>query len=129
MFIHCNRKFKPHESWFLIDNENFTERKLNLGTCPICYKGLAELIETRITDNAIFRDVITGKRLEQLIPLLIKQVNYTSEDVKKYKNALFGLCYGENQEIKNSKGEVIEIRQKRCDFFGGKQTILTIKTK
>lgn len=129
MFEHCNRRFKAHESWFLIDNDKFTERRLNLGTCPICYKGFAELIETRILDGQIFRDLIYGERLEKLLPLLIKQVNYTSEDVKKYKKALFGLCYGENKEVKNSKGEVIEIRQKRCDFFGNKHTILTIKKR
>ena len=53
MFTHCNTKFKPHETWFLFDNKNFTARKFYLGTCPICKKGLAKLVETRKSDGKI----------------------------------------------------------------------------
>ena len=78
MFTHCNTNFKSHETWFLKDNENFTRRKFYLGTCPICKKGLALLVETRILDGEIFRDAISGARLEKLMPVLINDVESVS---------------------------------------------------
>lgn len=127
MFIHCHTKFKSHETWFLEDNEKFTRRKFYLGTCPICLKGVARLVETRISDHKVFNEFIYGIKLERLIPRLIKEVNYTNEDMKKLSKSPFGFCYGENKEIHNSKGEVVEIRQSRCDFYGNKQLIFSIK--
>ena len=38
--------------------------------------------------------------------------------IKQGKGAPFGLCYGDNKEIKNNKGEVVKIRVKRCDWYG-----------
>lgn len=127
MFTHCNMKFKPHETWFLFDNKNFTARKFYLGTCPVCKKGFAKLIETRISDGQIFYEIIRGAKLEKLLPRLIKEVSYTNEDVKKFKKSPFGLCYGDNREIHNSKGEVVEIRQARRDFYGNKEIISSLK--
>ena len=126
MFTHCHINFRPHETWFLIDTKDFTNRKFHLGTCPVCGKGFGALIETRLSDGKTFTDVVWGTRLDSLSEKLIKQVNYTSEDVKKFRTSLYGLCYGENQEIHNSKGDIIEIRQKSCDFFGNKKIILSI---
>ena len=127
MFTHCNTNFKSHETWFLKDHENFTRRKFYLGTCPICKKGLALLVETRILDGEIFRDAISGARLEKLMPVLINDVEYTNKDMNKFKKAPYGLCYGDNKEIHNSKGEIIEIRQSRCDFYGNKQLVSSVK--
>lgn len=47
--------------------------------------------------------------------------------MKKFKKAPYGLCYGDNKEIHNSKGEIIEIRQSRCDFYGNKQLVSSVK--
>ncbi|MBR1775951.1 hypothetical protein IJ750_02615 [bacterium] len=126
MFTHCNVIFRPHETWFLVDTDKFTNRKFHLGTCPVCKKGFGALIETRINDGAIFTDIVQGNKLDKFTEKFIREVNYTSEDVKKFKTSLYGLCYGENKEIHNSKGDVIEIRQRRCDFFGNKKIILSI---
>ena len=123
MFTHCKKRFKPLEVWFLKDNENFTRRKFYLATCPICGKGIAKLVETRIADGIIFYDTILGDKLEKITPRLIKEVDYTNKDLVKIQSAPYGFCYGENKEIHNSKGEVVEIQQKRCDFFGNKQII------
>ena len=51
------------------------------------------------------------------------------KSLPNFKNSLFGFCYGENHEIHNSKGEVVEIRQKSCDFFGNKELIFSLKIK
>lgn len=127
MFIHCNRKFSSCETWFLYNNRDFIKRKLYLGTCPICGACIVELVETRKYDGALFRKTIYKKEAEKVIQRLIKEVEYTSQDVKKFKKVPFGLCYGENVEIHNSKGEIIEIRQKRCDYFGTKKVIYKLK--
>ena len=109
--------FKPHEVWFLNDNEKFTHRRFYLATCPVCKKGLAKLVETRL---------LGGDLLEKYTDRLIKEVRYTDQDLIKLKSVPYGFCYGENQEVHNNKGDVIEIRQKKCDFFGNKQLLKKI---
>lgn len=102
-------------------------RKLYLGVCPNCGADVAELIEVRKIDGAGFRKTYYKKDAENLINKLSTQVEYTSADIKKFKKVPFGLCYGENIEIHNRKGEIIEIRQKRCDYFGTKEVIYKLK--
>ena len=127
MFVHCNRRFKSFEIWFLHNNRDFFKRKLYLGNCPVCGSCLAELSETRKYDGAFFRRTFYKKEAEKVTHKMITQVEYTNKDIKKFKKVPFGLCYGENKEIHNSKGEIIEIRQKRCDKFGTKELILKLK--
>ena len=47
----------------------------------------------------------------------------SSLKIKQGNGAPFGLCYGENKEIKNNKGEVVRIRVKRCDWYGQDEII------
>ena len=126
MLIHCNKQFKSFEIWFLNDNKDFTKRKFYLGVCPVCGACIVELVETRKYDGAFFRKTFYKSEAEKLTQKLMSQVQYTSADVKKFKRIPFGFCYGENIEIHNSKGQVIEIRQKRCDFFGNKEIVLKV---
>lgn len=126
MFVHCNRKFKSFEIWFLYDNKDFTKRKLYLATCPVCGACVVRLVETRKYDGEIFKKTYYKKDAENLTQKMIRQVEYTNADIKKFKKMPFGLCYGENIEIHNKKGEIIEIRQKRCDYFGTKEVILKL---
>jgi hypothetical protein len=104
------------------------KRKLYLSTCPICGACVVKLVETRKYDGEIFSKIYYKKEAEKLIQKMITQVEYTSADVKKFKKVPFGLCYGENTEIHNRKGEIIEIRQKRCDYFGAKEVIKKFKS-
>jgi len=128
MFIHCNRKFNSVEVWFLRDNQDFTNRKLFLGTCPICGCDVVSLVEKRKADGVIFRQKEYKKNALKIIAQSIKQVEYTNKDIIKIKKIPFGLCYGENKEIKNSKGKVIKIIQNRCDFFGAKEIVSKINS-
>lgn len=98
-----------------------------MGYCPNCGADVAELMEVRKIDGAGFRKTYYKKDAENLIKKLSSQVEYTSADIKKFKKVPFGLCYGENIEIHNRQGEIIEIRQKRCDYFGTKEVILKVK--
>ena len=127
MLTHCHRNFSSFEIWFLHNNKDFTKRKLYLGTCPVCGSCIVELVETRKFDGAFFRKTFYKKEAEKIIQKLITQVDYTNKDIKKFKKVPYGLCYGENKEVHNRKGEIIEIRQKRCDRYGTKELILTLK--
>ncbi len=128
MFNHCNRNFKPIEIWFLHNNKDFIKRKLYLASCPICGACVVKLAEIRKYDGKLFGRTYYKGEAEKITQKMIKQVEYTSSDIKKFKKVPCGLCYGENTEIHNTKGEIIEIRQKRCDYFGVKEIILEVKS-
>ena len=127
MFIHCNRKFNSCEIWFLYDNKDFTKRRLYLGACPICGACIVKLVEIRKYDGKIFKKIYYKKEAEKLMQKMMSQVQSTGSDIHKIKRVPVGFYYGENIEIHNSKGHIIEIRQKRCDFFGNKEIILKLK--
>lgn len=127
MFTHCHRKFNSYNCWFLFDNKDFTNRKLYIGICPDCGACIVRLVETRKYDNMIFSRYFYKKEAEKVIQKQSSQINYTSKDIQKFKKTPFGLCYGENKEIRNHNGEITEIRQKRCDYFGTKEVIVRIK--
>lgn len=110
------------------NNKDFVKRKLYLATCPICGACIVKLVETRKYDGAIFSKIFYKKEAEKLTLKMLSQVQYTNLDIIEVKKTPYGLCYGENKEIHNSKGEIIGIKQKRCDYFGNKEVILKIKS-
>ena len=116
MFTHCNIKFKPHETWFLYDNKNFTRRKFYLATCPICQKGLAKLVETRIDDGEVFSEVVSGSKLEKLMPRLIKEVRYTNEDMKKFKTSPLGFAMEITRRFITPKGKLLRFGKQDAIF-------------
>lgn len=127
MFIHCNRKFKSCEIWFLHNNKDFVKRKLYLATCPICGACIVKLQEIRKYDGAFFSKTFYKKQAENLTLKLLSQVDYTNFDVKKFKKIPYGLCFGENKEIRNRNGDIVTIKQKRCDYYGSKEVISKVK--
>lgn len=88
MFIHCNRKFKSLEIWFLYDNKDFSHRKLYLGTCPICGADIVALIETRKSDNKVFKDFYYKKKAVDILQKVISEVEYTNQDIRKFKRRI-----------------------------------------
>lgn len=124
---HCNNDFNSYDVWFLYDNANFKNRRLLLGTCPVCKKDVCCLIEERKSDNKIFVQKESGMKAVDLIDNAIEKQDVvyseSSLKIKQGNGAPFGLCYGENKEIKNNKGEVVRIRVKRCDWYGQDEII------
>lgn len=51
---------------------------------------------------------------------------FTSDDIKIRKGKPYGWTYGENVEIHDKQGNVVQVKQKRCDYFGQKETINTV---
>jgi len=124
---HCNNDFNSYDVWFLYDNATDKNRRLLLGKCPVCKKDVVCLVEERKSDGRIFVQKETGEKAIKLIDnaIIKNDVVYSESSlkIKQGNGAPFGLCYGDNKEIHNNKGEVIGVRVNRCDFFGQKETI------
>ena len=85
------------------------------------------MIEERKSDGRIFVQKEIGLNATKLIDDAIrkKDVVYSESElkIKQGNGAPLGLCYGDNREIKNNKGEVVRIRVKRCDWYGQSEVI------
>mgnify|MGYP004635439375 CR=1 FL=1 len=124
MLVHCNLKFRPEETWFLINTEDFANRRLEIGICPVCERKLARLVETRIVDNVTFDETVSRRKANRLINSLKSQVSYSSMDMTPTKSSLFGWRYGINQE-RTYKDGTVKTTQKAADFYGTTETIRT----
>ncbi len=114
------KKIKHKIVWFLSDLDGFSERKLYI-FIPQVNKKITVLSEkNKITGNVFYQKDIGQKALNTIKREEIRKL-YTSEDIKITKGKPCGWVFGENIEIKNKKG--ISIKQKRCDFYGQKETI------
>ncbi len=124
---HCNNNFNSYDVWFLYDNATDKNRRLLLGKCPVCHKDICCLVETRKSDDRIFIQKEVGEKAVKLIDdaILKADVVYSESElkIKQGKGSPFGLCYGDNKEIHNNKGEVVKIRVKRCDWYGQDEII------
>lgn len=113
----------PYDVWFLEGTKHFCERKLLLGRTPK-HKTVVSLIEKRIIDGRIFVDTQCGAKAEKIISNEKNRIMYTRQDVICSKRGKpFGWTYGENKEIHNNKGEVVAIRQRRCDYYGQSEIV------
>ena len=122
-----NEFIAPLDIWFLESTKDFNERKLLLGKTKK-NKTVISLIEKRIADARIFIDTQSGNKAERIIHIEKNRILYTRQDViMSRKGKPYGWTYGENKEIHNSKGEIITIRQKRCDYYGNSEIVNEIK--
>lgn len=128
MLVHCNLKFRPAEIQFLYNTEHFTHRRLEIGTCPVCNKLLARLVEKRVLDGKWFDTVEQKVKAEKLIKANENDIEYTSLKVDNYKKTPFGFRYGVNTEKVNKNTGEVTITQKSCDFFGNKETVKVYKS-
>ena len=76
--------------------------------------------------NEVYSQKNSGKNALEIIERERIRKLYTSDDIRIQKGKPYGWTYGENKEIHNRKGEVIAIKQNRCDYFGQKETINTV---
>ena len=126
MFISMgNKKIKHKIIWFLADLNSFSERKLYIFEISETKK-VVVLCETDKLKELKFIQKFKGKPALKLLEREKIRLLYTSDDIKIKKGKPFGWTYGENIEIHNCKGEVIKIKQNRCDYFGQKETIKII---
>lgn len=124
-----NKVIIPYDVWFLEGIKDFCERKLFLGktkknTIVTC------LVEKRMYDGKIFEDVQIGENAKQVIEKEKKRVLYTRQEaIMSRKGKPYSWTYGDNKEIHNSKGKIIAIKQKRCDYFGNSEIVAIVDTE
>ena len=124
---HGTKKIQHKVIWFLSDINGFTERKLYIfEVIGKTTKVITVLEEKNNITNEVYQQKSTGQKALDIIEREQIRKLYTSDDIKIQKGRPYGWCYGENIEVHNRKGEVIAIKQNRCDFFEQKETIITI---
>lgn len=117
----------PMDVWFLEGTRDFNERKLLIGKTQKG-KTVISLVEKRIVDGKVFVDVQSDAKAEKIIHNEKSRVLYTRQEaLMSRKGKPCGWTYGENKEIHNNKGEIIAIRQKRCDYFGNSELVKEYK--
>jgi len=126
-FTHCSVKFKQEETWYLKDNKNFCNRRLEIGICPLCEYDIVAFIETRISDKKEFIQIETEYKALDIVEHCKCEVKRADKTVPKGR--LYGFVYGVNKEIHNRKGEVTKIRQRACDWQGQKVLVRETKVK
>lgn len=123
MLCCCEHKILCGEIWILKDLKKFTARKLYKGKCPFCNEDVVTLIEQRISDGKIFINRnIKGIEALKLLYREKKRALTTLPNIKQ--NSLHGWIYGKNVQIKNKKGEIVQIRQYSCDFNSNKRELV-----
>lgn len=125
--VHGTSKIQHKVIWFLADMNGFTERKLYIfEVYGKKTKVITVLQEKNNITNEVYSQKNSGKNALEIIERERIRKLYTSDDIKIQKGKPYGWTYGENKEIHNRKGEVIAIKQNRCDYFGQKETISTV---
>ena len=122
MIVHCNMKLRPNEIWFLVDNDTFTNRRLELGVCPVCDHNVVRLVETRIEDNKVFETTTQRRKANRLMNSLKSEISYSSLDSRITNKSLFGWRYGESKEVRKKDGTIV-VTQKAVDFYGNKEIV------
>lgn len=125
MIVHCNNKFSPNEIMFLSDNDMFNHRRIEIGECPICSKFVVRLVETRNRDGKVFDSTYNDDRgmATRTLKEYQDEVLYSSSNLAKGNNGLYGFCYGENIEKVDKKTGKTSVIVKRCDFYNNKEVI------
>ena len=113
------------DEWYLDNLKDFCGRKLFLGRTAEGIKAVY-LVEKRIFDDKYFFHFETGDSAEKIIENEKSRILYKKSDLAQGKKKPYGWTYGDNREIKNNKGNVFEIRQYRCDFYGQKEIVKRI---
>ena len=119
--MHCV-KFKPIDTWFLVNDDIFTFRKLEFGICPRCGKPAAVLIQFNSVKNKFEYIRKSGFESQAFVEEFKKQKQFAASDVnkQKFRTVTYKWVYGVNK----SSGK--KNKQYAKDFFGNSVLIKEI---
>ncbi len=116
---HCNSVFSSDDIWYLLDRDNFTQRKLYLAKCPICSKKIALYSCFNSQSNTYFEQYFYSGGVGRIKEKLKSDVTSTMLGFRNKYKAPSGFKYGKNVEVKKL-GKIVGIKQYACDFYGNK---------
>ena len=120
---HCC-EFDAFDIWYLEDSEEFSNRTLYFGNCPICKKHVCLLIQRKIRTNSFITIKKAGESAKNFTISLAKEKITSRNEINKMKFAPkpYGWRYGVNKEKKSKDGK-ISIEQYAKDFNGNTELI------
>lgn len=127
VMLNCHGLFRAEEIWFLEENSEFKNRRLELGHCPYCDNWIVGLFQRSKADNKLYFVRARDKRAKRLYEALKSQIDYKKSDIAKGSKSNMGFVYGKNVVI-YADGENF-VLQKAVDFNGTEKIVKRIKTK
>ncbi|MBQ7977364.1 MAG: hypothetical protein IJ301_02040 [Clostridia bacterium] len=124
----CDKELKHFKIWELEDIKDFKNREMFIVNCSSCRTITVALKEERLSDGKIFVNKILSER-DSLRTIARESKRLIKEYVTADCTVLNGWIYGTNKEIKNKKGEVVQVRQYSSDFFNRKELVKKIFLK
>jgi len=123
---HCC-EFEAYDIWYLKDTDEFSNRVLYFGTCPICNKYVAKLVQRRIKTNIYLTIKKVGDSALAYMKTCCKEKIFSRNEVNKMKlkPKPYGWRYGVNKEITKKDGGKT-LRQYAKDFLGNTELIKEI---
>ena len=123
MLVHCNTKFKPYVTWFLLPTSGFYNRSIEFGYCPHCNKSVACIIERRKVDDQQFVKYVKHWEVDKLREQYRHEIDYKSTDLLIQKGVPYRWVYGVNKQQVNKKTGEVTYTQTACDFYGNKEIV------
>lgn len=108
----------------LSPKNGYYDRSLEFGFCPHCNKPIITYIFKNSNAEIITVRYVKRKALKlynELISDIIPLQNIVN--IKYGNKSNMGFHWGENKEIKNSKGKIIKIKVAKVDFNGTKNIL------
>ena len=121
----CHGLFRAEEVWFLEDNSEYKNRRLEIGVCPFCNNQILMLFQTNKLTGKTSYQRARDKKAKRLFKELKPQIDYKKSDIAKGSKSNMAYIYGKN-EIRTINGEKMLI-QKAVDFNGTEKIVKMIK--
>ena len=119
--LNCHGLFRAEEIWFLQDNKNFKNRRMECGTCPHCENWIVGLFERGKNTGILKYTRARDKKAKKLYKELQYEIDYKKSDIPKGSKSNMGYIYGKNEIMKiNGKKCLV---QKSVDFNGTEKII------
>lgn len=120
---HCC-EFDAYDIWYLKESDEFSDRVMFIGDCPICNKHVVILSQRNKKTNTFLTIKKVGECGLDFSKKLISEIVYSKNSLNKMKfqSRPYGWKYGLNKEKKNKNGSVT-VEQYAKDFFGNKELV------
>lgn len=124
---HCC-KFDAYDIWYLKDSDEFVNRTLFIGVCPICNKRVAELSQRNIKTNVYLTIKKVGESAGVFTASFLKDRAYSRNALNRMnaKSKPYGWRYGVNKEKKKKDG-TLYVEQYSVDFYGNSELVKKLK--